>query len=175
MKKELNIKFEKAIRLLVKYIPESDDKIRKPVLFHDIRVGVYLYENNYSDDIVIAGVLHDSLEEFSSLTEEIIKSNFGKNVLKLVKLCTKDYSVEDKKERINEMIKRCAQNNEALIIKAADTIDSFKFYWAENNKEQLVHCMQNANAIFKFKPENFNDKIFDELKNWKNKFSSLVL
>lgn len=171
MKKDLDIKIEKAIRLLAQYVPESDENIRKPVLLHDIRVGLYLYENDCYDDIVIAGILHDTLEEFSSMTEEMIRNNFGKKVLELVKLCTKDYSIEDKKERINDMIKRCAQNNDALVIKAADTIDSFKFYSAENNKEQLTkHCMRNAEAILKYKPENFQDKIFDELKDWLKKY-----
>ena len=36
MNKKLNIKFEKGIRLLVKYFPASNDSSRKPILFHDI-------------------------------------------------------------------------------------------------------------------------------------------
>jgi len=62
MTKSLNLKFEKAVRLLVEYMPHSDADSRKPILFHDIRVGVYLYENGYSENIVLAGVLHDAIE-----------------------------------------------------------------------------------------------------------------
>jgi len=62
MTKSLNLKFEKAVRLLVEYMPPSDTDSRKPILFHDIRVGVYLYENGYSENIVLAGVLHDAIE-----------------------------------------------------------------------------------------------------------------
>jgi hypothetical protein len=43
MTKSLNIEFEKAVRLLAEAFPVSDENTRKPVLFHDIRVGVYLY------------------------------------------------------------------------------------------------------------------------------------
>ena len=58
----LSLKFESAVRLLVEHFPISDQNSRKPVLFHDIRVGVYLYNNGYSEDVVLAGLLHDALE-----------------------------------------------------------------------------------------------------------------
>jgi hypothetical protein len=48
MTKLVNVEFEKAVRLLVKHFPVSEESSRKPVLFHDIRVGMYLYEHNYS-------------------------------------------------------------------------------------------------------------------------------
>lgn len=171
MKKELNIKFEKAVRFLVEFMPLSDESSRKPILFHDIRVGVYLYENNYSNEIVLAGILHDALE-FSKITEEMLKENFSEKVLSLVKACTKDDSIEEPNEKTNELISRCANVGEgALIVKTADILDSFKFYSAEKNEEQLRYCMRNAEAILKYKPENFTDEIFDELKIWQNKFS----
>ena len=66
MSKLLNVKFEKAVRLLVEHFPPSDESSRKPVLFHDIRVGVYLYEHGYSEDIVLAGLLHDAIEWLSA-------------------------------------------------------------------------------------------------------------
>jgi (p)ppGpp synthase/HD superfamily hydrolase len=59
---ELNIKFEKAVRLLVEHLPFSEDNSKKPRLFHAIRVGVYLYEQGYSENIVLAGILHDAIE-----------------------------------------------------------------------------------------------------------------
>ena len=166
MKKELNIKFEKAVRLLSEHFPESDETTRKPVLFHDIRVGVFLYENNYDDTIVLAGVLHDALE-FSDLSEDFLRNEFGDQVVELVKACTKDPTIKDKEASTDELINRCADTGEdALIVKAADIIDSFKFYTAENNADQLAYCWRNAEAIFKYKQESFTDKIFDELKSW---------
>ena len=57
MSETLDLEFEKAIRLLTKHAPISDEKSRKPMLPHDIRVGVYLYENGYSRDIVLAGMI----------------------------------------------------------------------------------------------------------------------
>lgn len=163
MTKLLNIQFEKAVRLLSEYFPVSDESSRKPVLFHDIRVGVYLYEHNYSEDIVLAGVLHDVLE-FSEMTEKIIRNEFGENVTKLVLACTKDDSIIDKQEKTDELIRRCVENGEdALIVKAADIMDSFKFYAAVDNKKQLEYCVRNAKAIMEYKPDEFRDSIFGEL------------
>lgn len=147
-------------------MPSSDENSRKPVMFHDIRVGVYLYENGYSEDIVLAGLLHDAVE-WSKADKQILEKEFGEDILRIVLANTKDDSIEDKEEKTNELIKRCIANGqEALIVKAADIIDSFKWYSSQKNEGEIQYCMRNANAIFKLKPENFNDKIFDELRKW---------
>ncbi len=174
MSKELNILFEEAVRLLVEHMPISQDDSRKPILFHDIRVGVYLYEHGYAQDIVLAGVLHDALE-WSGMTEQMLQETFGDNVVRLVLASTKDDSIEDKIEKTNELIKRCIQNGQdALIVKVADILDSFKWYSSQNNEGELRYCMRNANAIFTFKPDEFEDKIFDELKSWQDTYSHLT-
>ncbi|MBO05593.1 MAG: hypothetical protein CMI58_00880 [Parcubacteria group bacterium] len=174
MTKSLNVKFEKGVRLLVEHFPVSDESSRKPVLFHDIRVGTYLYNHDYSEDIVLAGLLHDAIE-FSSATEEILKAEFGDNVVKLVLANTKDDSIQDKHEKTAELIQRCADNGQdALIVKTADILDSFKWYASQDSVEQLKYCMRNANAIFKYKKDEFDDKIFHELDPWKKRFANLT-
>jgi (p)ppGpp synthase/HD superfamily hydrolase len=156
--------FEKAVRFLAKYLPPPNETARKPILFHNIRIGVYLYENNYEPNIVLAGLLHDTIE-WSSADEQILKTEFGDEVTRLVLACTKDDSILDKEEKTNELIQRCVQNGEAaLIIKTADIIDSFKWYSAQNNENELEYCQRNARAIFNFKPDGFSDKIFEELE-----------
>lgn len=166
---ELSIKAEEAIRLLSVHVPPSDENSRKPVLFHSVRVGVYLYENGYPQDVVLAGFLHDTVEGWTTATEQIVREAFGGDVMRLILASTKDYSITDSIERTNELIKRCVQNGEdALVVKIADTIDSFKWYSAQNNKDELQVCAKTADAIFRFKPDNFNDKIFEELKRWQN-------
>ncbi|MFZ1720025.1 MAG: HD domain-containing protein [Candidatus Moraniibacteriota bacterium] len=173
MSKSLNIQFEKAVRILAEYMPVSDENSRKPIMFHDIRVGVYLYEHGYSEDIVLAGILHDTLE-WSGADEQLLRDEFGDTVVKLVLASTKDDTIADKIEKTNELIQRCVQNGQdALIVKTADIIDSFKWYSSQNNEDELKnHCMKNADAIFKFKPKNFDDKIFDELKSWQERSAS---
>ncbi len=169
----INLKFEQGIRFLVKYFPESTELSRKPVLFHDIRVGVYLYEQGYSEDIVLGGLLHDTIE-WSKANEELLGKEFGDTILNLVLSTTKDDSIKDKYEKANALVQRCINGGvEALIIKAADIIDSFKWYSSQNNAEGLEHCVRIADAIIKYKPAEFNDKIFSEVSNWLNKYKTI--
>lgn len=170
MSKSLALNFEKAARLLSQSMPVADESTKKPTLFHGLRVGVYLYENKYSEDVVIAGVLHDVLED-TNLTPEEIREIFGDVVLRLVTASTKDDAIKDSLEKTNELIKRCVESGEdALIVKSADILDSFKWYSSQNNESEIGYCMRNANAIFEFKPESFKDKIFDELRGWRDKY-----
>lgn len=173
MIKSLNIKFEDGVRFLVQHFPPSDETSRKPVLFHDIRVGMYLYDHDYSEDVVLAGLLHDTIE-WSDATRDMIKDKFGENVLKLILANTKDDTIEDKHEKTAELIQRCVKNGQdALIVKTADILDSFKWYASQDSIDQLKYCMRNANAIFKYKESDFVDPIFDELATWKQKFEHL--
>lgn len=159
---------------MVEYFPVSDETSRKPVLFHDIRVGVYLYEHGYAEDVVLAGVLHDAIE-WSNATQEMLQSEFGDNVLRLIMASTKDDSITDKDKKTTELIKRCISNGEeALIVKTADILDSFKWYSSQNSEDQLRYCLRNANAILKYKPDDFKDNIFRELQAWQEKYSSLT-
>ncbi len=167
---DLNIEFEKAVRLLVEYFPVSEKGSRKPILFHDIRVGTYLCEKGYSREVVLAGVLHDAIE-WSEVDEDLLRKEFGEEVVRLILASTKDDSIQDKEEKLKELIQRCVNNGEeALIVKTADIIDSYKWYSVQENEGELLYCLRNSQAIFRFKPSGFQDSIFDELKSWQNKF-----
>lgn len=163
----LDIEFEKAVRLLVEHMPPSEEESRKPILVHDIRVAMMLSQRGYARDIVLAGLLHDALE-WSDMTEEMIQTHFGETVLSIVQANSKNRTIKDSAERIDDMMRRCAMVGEAaLIVKAADTIDSFEHYTKTENKKELEHhCKLNAEAILRQKPESFHDPIFDELRSW---------
>lgn len=162
----LELEFERAVRLLTEHVPLSDESSRKPALFHALRVGVDLYKRGYSHVIVLAGLLHDALE-WSSLAEPMLRGEFGDDVANVVHACTKDDSIKDPTEKINELIKRCvAAGEDALIVKTADVLDSFAYYTRACNQGELIYCERNAEAIFAQKPERFGDDIFRELESW---------
>ena len=173
---DLGIEFERALHLITKHFPipyKTSLNSRKPVLFHDLRVAIYFYENWYSKDIVLAWLLHDVLE-WSEFTEEMLKNEFWENILKLVKANTKNSSIKDKKKMTEDLIKRCVELwEDALIIKTADIIDSFKRYSKRENEKQLARCVRHADAIFNMRSKEFEDKIFEELVEWREKFSYL--
>lgn len=169
MVQSMALEFERAVRWMSQHLPVSEEGSRKPILFHDIRVGMYLYEKEYSQEIVLAGLLHDMLE-WSTVREEMLRQEFGDNITRLVKANTKDDSILVKTEKTQELVQRCvAAGQEALIIKAADILDSFQWYSSQKNLSELEYCLRNAQAIFELKPAEFNDKIFEELKLWPGK------
>lgn len=168
---QLDVKIDNAIRFLVKYLPQSDKNSRKPILPHNVRVGMSLRnvakERGYPDEIVLAGFLHDVIE-WSGANEEMLRGEFGDEVTRLVKASTKDDSIEDPIEKTQELIQRCvSEGKEALIVKTADILDSYRFYTEVKNMGELDgHCKQNADMIFTYKPEEWDDPIFDELREW---------
>ncbi|MBN2444303.1 MAG: HD domain-containing protein [Spirochaetales bacterium] len=54
-----------------------------PYIFHPMEVAKILIEYNYPQDVVIAGLLHDTIED-TSVTVETIQKTFNKNIAQLV-------------------------------------------------------------------------------------------
>ncbi len=92
---------ERAIRLVTERMP-SAEKLIKPTLFHNIRVGTCLYQNDYSNDIVLAGFLHDALED-TDISDQVIRKGFGDKVADMVLANTKNPLIEEKKECNQEL------------------------------------------------------------------------
>ncbi len=154
--------YERAIRLLSTYMPPENTK---PVLLLSIRVGIYLLENKYSEDIVLAGFLHDILEDTNIAPVEI-QNIFGKNVLELITANTKNTSIVDKTERRKELIKRCVKlGQDSAIIKAADILDNYQYYKGIGDATGIEYCQSNASLVKKYMLTTFNDPIFETLNS----------
>ena len=123
---EENKQIESAIRFLIESFDKSSSN-SKPVVLHSVRVGMFLYDCEYKNDIVIAGILHDVLEDTSVTAEEITKE-FGDEVARLVEANTFDKNITDRTKAYKENFSRCiAAGKDALIIKAADFLDNFEY------------------------------------------------
>ncbi len=157
---------ENAIRFLVPRFPDARELI-KPTAFHSIRVGTYLYENWYSEVICLAGLLHDIIED-TDVTEEELKKMYWIEVFTLVLANTKNMNIADKEERNKDMINRCIQTEDALIIKCADIMDNFKYRTRRWNTQEIKNAQNLAQMIKDTIPTSYDDKIFWE-------FFSLVL
>ncbi len=161
--KEIELKFERAVKLLTEYMPLDEDR-KKPILMHAIRVGLYLYQHNFSADVVIAGLLHDVIE-WTKADPEIVKRQFGKRVLEIVQANTQNRAIEDKKEQWRDSVERCAEfGQDALHVKAIDIIDSNGFYHAVKDLDEIARTEEYAKLILEKTPENFTDPIFKKLR-----------
>jgi len=117
---------EEAIKFLVFAIHETGHN-PKPVILHSIRVGLHLYNLGYNKYIVIAGILHDVVED-TKTTIDGIKSKFNANVSKLVEANSFDEKIDDRIQSYKENFERCRKaGKDALIVKAADILDNADF------------------------------------------------
>jgi (p)ppGpp synthase/HD superfamily hydrolase len=114
---------EKAIIFLVTRMQESGHN-PKPVIFHSVRVGGYLYHHNYPPEIVKAGILHDIVEDSETPIAEI-EEQFGSEVAELVQMNTSDPSKGDRAAQGIDRMQRCLNSGrDALVITMADKLDN---------------------------------------------------
>lgn len=93
-----------------------------PYIVHPLLVALLLQNVGAPDDIVIAGILHDTVED-SKATIKNIKEMFGQNIANLVHHVTeadKTLPWEKRKEEALKHIKDMPQ--EALLLKSADIL-----------------------------------------------------
>ena len=145
--------------------PLSNITYPKPVLKHSLNVGQILEKYKYSDEIIIAGYLHDIIED-TNIQPELIQKKFGKKILKLIELNTFDISIENKIDSYEELFSRCKDNKLALFVKSADLLDnSYYCCFNKDNKpnewwiEKLRYFLEISKAKIK------NELIYKVLTN----------
>ena len=153
--------FEEAIAFVSEHL-HAAGYLGKPVLLHSIRVGLSLAQRGSKPDVVLAGFLHDTVED-TDVTTKDLETRFGKEVARLVSANSKDASITDRESRHEELIRRCVSEGEdAATVKAADILDNFAYYSALN--DPLVDfCKNNASLLKKYLPENYQNPIFSEV------------
>jgi (p)ppGpp synthase/HD superfamily hydrolase len=111
-----------------------------PYISHPMEVMQILTENKCNENVIIAGILHDTLEDTDTTADEI-RANFGKEVLAIVIGETEDKSKTWKERK-------------------QGTVDRVK---SGTKETQLVACadkLSNILSIYVDKLE-IGDKIFD--------------
>ena len=97
----------------------------KPYIIHPLQVAETLEEAGFSEELVIAGLLHDTVEDTDTTIEEIEKE-FGSKVASYVLAHTEDKtkSWEERKQHTLELVKDAPLEVKALIV--ADKWDNLK-------------------------------------------------
>lgn len=91
-----------------------------PFIEHLLDVAELLAEQNYPDEVLAAGLLHDTIES-GELGVDELRARFGEEVAELVEALTEDASIEDYEERKKEHRERVAEGGpHARAIFAAD-------------------------------------------------------
>lgn len=143
------LRVKNAIRFSIKTheIYQKQKRKGKDVAYitHPMTVGTILAMAGAKEDVVIAGILHDTIEdsiEEKKVDEKMIKERFGKKVTEIVKSVSEDkdcHNWEEKKRRAREKIK--SFNHDALLVKSADVIS--------NVVELIDDYIVNGDDVFK--------------------------
>jgi (p)ppGpp synthase/HD superfamily hydrolase len=188
-------KIQKAIKFAVKTHEVYQNQKRKgkeiAYITHPLTVGLILSRVGASDDLVCAGILHDTIEdsiEEKKVTFEMLEERFGNNVAELVLSVSEGQKGglwEDRKREAVEHIKDFSQDS--LLLKSADItsnvseiIDDYnedgdkifeRFHAPEPKKENTIKNYINVmDAILIRWPEN---PLSLELNNLKNKLEEI--
>jgi len=134
-------KIEEAINIAIEAHGGQKRKIRNiPYIIHPLSVGIILARAGASEDVIVAGILHDVVED-SEMTNSRIEEKFGSTVADLVKDLTsenKGSTWDERKKMQREHIGH--MSHDALLIKSADTLD--------NMRDIAYNYAQNGDKVF---------------------------
>ncbi|MBE5905515.1 MAG: bifunctional (p)ppGpp synthetase/guanosine-3',5'-bis(diphosphate) 3'-pyrophosphohydrolase [Lachnospiraceae bacterium] len=170
-----DVLFEELLRCIAKYHPSDDTRVvekayriakemhkdqkRKsgePYIIHPICVGIILADLEMDKETIVAGLLHDVVEDTAMSKEEVAKE-FGDEVALLVdgvtKLTQLNYDhdkLELQAESLRKMFLAMAKDIRVVIIKLADRLHNMrtlKFMKPEKQKEKARETMDIFSPI----------------------------
>lgn len=123
---------QKAIKFAAKTHNHYQNQKRKgkeiPYIAHPLTAGIILSLAGASEDVVVAGILHDTIEdsvEHKKVTAEMIAERFGDAVAELVLSVTETDKSLSWDERKREAFDRIAYfSHDSLLVKSADVLSN---------------------------------------------------
>lgn len=125
---------EKAIIMMTDCIKKAT-KNPKPVLMHSMRVGINLYNVGEPKEVVIAGFLHDLIEDTNCKVNDVKKA-FGESIADLVLGCTCSRLALESLRKLDSAhylaiwekeTEKIGQNKELMVLKIADANDNIDY------------------------------------------------
>jgi (p)ppGpp synthase/HD superfamily hydrolase len=154
-----------------------------PYISHPYAVALILHKAGYSEDVIIAGLLHDIIEDTQYGADEI-KVRFGDHVLELVSSVTEDKTLPYHERKEGYLKNLETSSAEARAISAADllanrvarmlSIKQGHFDWSKltskTPREFLDHDYRRI-AIIK---QSVNNQITQEIDHVMNELEELI-
>ena len=174
----------KAIKFAAKTHNHYQNQLRKgkriPYITHPLTAGIILSLAGASEDVITAGILHDTIEdsaEHKKVTVEMLAERFGSPVAGLVLSVTETDKTLSWDERKREALEHVARfSHDELLLKSADVLsnitelvddherygdEAFSLFKASKEKTIALH-VKMITAILDPWPEN---PLADDLKH----------
>lgn len=134
----LTAKIEQAIvRATVLHQGQTRKGSDVPYIIHPFAVAFLLAHYTDDEDVIIAGLLHDVLEDVATYTSEDMRREFGERVLAIVTEVTEDFTLAEREDhtlrkdswrmRKEKYLASLANDShEALLVASADKIHNLR-------------------------------------------------
>ena len=119
-----NSLISRAEELVAARIPGNRKGSDKRAYMHSFEVRDLLQSEGYSEEVCLAGLLHDVIEDSETTFEELEEMGYSPRVLELVRYCTHDNAIEGNDARWVCMMAGLVRGNdaEAWAIKISDIL-----------------------------------------------------
>ncbi|KKR54236.1 MAG: hypothetical protein UT91_C0019G0022 [Parcubacteria group bacterium GW2011_GWA2_40_23] len=167
---KISLKLLKAIKFATKTHDVYQKQKRKgkdiSYIVHPLTTGLCLSQANADEDVVIAGILHDTIEdsvEHKKVTPEMLKERFGQKVADLVMSVTetdKKLSWQERKQiALDDIV---SFSKESILVKSADVLS--------NNYELIDDYARDKDKVF----ERFEASKEEKIQNTLNVIAALI-
>lgn len=159
-------KIQKAIHFSVRVHQMDQDQRRKikstPYITHPISVGLILARVGAEEDIVVAGILHDTVEDShkdKKVTVKEIEKEFGGNVARMVGDVTEDKNLPwlERKRKALEHISHMQKDSQ--LVKSADVLHNITDYIHDYKVFGSEKVLQTFTASKEFQFKLFENRI----------------
>lgn len=113
----LSKEISKALQLAYDVHQGQVDKAGKPYILHPVTVAMTLAMQGYSEDCIVAALLHDVVEDTDVTLEDLQRMQFSDNVIRALALLTHNDGTE-----YMEYVKKVKGNPVAAAVKMADLL-----------------------------------------------------
>jgi (p)ppGpp synthase/HD superfamily hydrolase len=124
--KNMSEKIEKAVQFAAeKHAGQVRKGTTRPYISHSLEVKEILETENCSEEVIIAGILHDTIEDTGTKPEEI-KALFGEKVLDIVKAESEDKSKSWKERKLAAINHLQSAPLEVKLVCCADKVSNLR-------------------------------------------------
>lgn len=116
------------------------DKEETPYISHLFGVAMLLADVTEDEDVVLAGLMHDTLEDVPDYTYENLLKDCGARVADFVKNVTEEKHLPYKERKMAYLSNIKESDNQSLIISVADKLhNAMSFHSMNNNHKHDGH------------------------------------
>lgn len=149
-----------------------------PYFFHSTRVVRILLDelSIYDEDVLIAALLHDVLEDSDTITRGVLEFNFGSYVAYIVETLTKDLrrAARNPDDVDLEHVRRLSNSSDdCLVIKLTARLDNIRCLSFNLKRNPLIYLTNTLDRYVPIVAESRNPKLtrlVQEIRQEANKF-----